>query len=847
MDSDNKHGYLARYGEKLIEAGYRIVPLKVGEKFPPFDGWEQVRPDIDELRGWLANGVDFVHKKTGEDRNVKVTKAGIGIIAANTPGVDLDIRDKEVALHMEQWVHDNVAMAPVRVGMAPKRLLMFRTDAPFRKMNSAIFEDEFGDKHQIEILGDGQQFVAMHIHPETGKPYEWLYNDGPLITPHDELPILTADAARRIIAEFEKVGKENGWKVKKKSANMLTTTAPAEIDMDDPFIADSQKTDIDEEELHAKLLLVPPADDYETWMNVGMALYHQFDGGERGLELWHEWAQNSAEYDADEIDDKWENGGLDVTGKDRMPMTARYILKLAKEAAETAATETLDQVCEALRAAKTVQELNKAAAQVKKTQLDAPSREQVVGLLKDCFKILTGQNLGVKTARDMVRFENPKTKELPRWLKGWVYLSDEDRFYSTASRSMMTQTAFNSSYSRFMLTKQDVLEGRPVPERLPAHVALNVYQVPVVAGRRYMPGGDELFTINGVEYANLYTEAGIPEVPEEHSKRDRRNLAIVQAHFAHLFKIERDRELFKDWLAYIVQNPGKRPNWAVLMQGTEKDGKTFFGVMMGAVLGEQNLAIVDPKSLEESFNAFAEGHQLAFIEEVKLHGHNRYDVLNRIKPLITNSAITIRRMRTDSYKVPNMTAYLLATNFRDALPISDSDSRYFILFSHYQTKFALEQFIKCNPGYYDNLYRAIEESPGAIRGWLMNREFGADFNPNARAPASTAHRYMVMMTKSEDQEAVEELLAESMRWDMCRELLSATDLLEQMVSNGEDLDTLPKTRKISKLLSDMGFTFLGRVKIDGRPRRYWSQTPERFIIDGELDTQKVRDWVEMTL
>lgn len=46
-----------------------------------------------------------------------------------------------------------------------------------RKMSSAKFVDEKGEKHQVEILGAGQQFVAYGIHPETGKPYH-----GPTLT-----------------------------------------------------------------------------------------------------------------------------------------------------------------------------------------------------------------------------------------------------------------------------------------------------------------------------------------------------------------------------------------------------------------------------------------------------------------------------------------------------------------------------------------------------------------------------------------------------------------------------------------------------------------------------------------
>lgn len=48
--------------------------------------------------------------------------------------------------------------------------------------------------------------------------------------------------------------------------------------------------------------------DYNTWLNVGMALNHQYNGEEKGKELWREWSKTYKESDnnLDKIDYKWE-------------------------------------------------------------------------------------------------------------------------------------------------------------------------------------------------------------------------------------------------------------------------------------------------------------------------------------------------------------------------------------------------------------------------------------------------------------------------------------------------------------------------------------------------------------
>ena len=63
--------------------------------------------------------------------------------------------------------------AMVRYGNRPKCGLVYRTDKPFRKIQTAEHWSEDGQKCQGEALGLGQQFVSHHDHPDTGRPYEW--------------------------------------------------------------------------------------------------------------------------------------------------------------------------------------------------------------------------------------------------------------------------------------------------------------------------------------------------------------------------------------------------------------------------------------------------------------------------------------------------------------------------------------------------------------------------------------------------------------------------------------------------------------------------------------------------
>jgi hypothetical protein len=91
--------------------------------------------------------------------------------------------------------------------------------------------------------------------------------------------------------------------------------------------------------LSVKLGLVPGAADYDTWRDVGMALWHQYDGDNEGLILWHEWSAQANNYDSDALDEKWPTFEAD---KGRQPVTAKLILKLANEEEKRLAGEQVE-------------------------------------------------------------------------------------------------------------------------------------------------------------------------------------------------------------------------------------------------------------------------------------------------------------------------------------------------------------------------------------------------------------------------------------------------------------------------------------------------------------------------
>jgi hypothetical protein len=341
--------------------------------------------------------------------------------------------------------------------------------------------------------------------------------------------------------------------------------------------------------------------------------------------------------------------------------------------------------------------------------------------------------------------------------------------------------------------------------------------------RAYLPGVEEFFTMNGLDYANIYSERNMPPVPVKLGRQDRENVQRVLHHFHHLFPDKREAEIAISWFAYVVQER-KRPNWAIMMQGAEGDGRSFFGSMMAAVLGGDNVRTVNAKTLEDKFNGWAEGQLFTLIEEVRMIGHNRHDVINSIKPLITNDTIDIRAMHMNSYNVPNTTAYMLTTNFQNALPLNDTDRRYFVLMSQWQDAKSIEDL---GTEYFDELFATLRESAGAIRGWLLKYKLHPEFKPQGRAPNSRGKAQMIDLNKSDEVVQTEDLIDGGFFHDISNDVVLVSKLAEVLSKKNSPYTV--KEASCAAILRQLGFTYLGRVMIDGKRDRIWSKTPKRFM------------------
>ncbi|MFM7851274.1 MAG: PriCT-2 domain-containing protein [Flammeovirgaceae bacterium] len=264
--------------QRYFEAGYNILPLAKGGKQPIINGWQEWgkrRQPQFQIDNW------------------------INIYADCNIGLPLGEANSIIALDFDNNVSD-----------LHEKIISITPPSPVRKVGAKGFTAFYrynGERNRrwkaegktvVELLSTGTQTVLPYsIHPDTGKPYIWLTEDTLLDYSVDDLPQLTKDFIDKIDELFG---------IKRKIIEYST----------------NQAADIELDSIKNALQFIP-ANEYSTWIEIGMALNHTY--GDSAFNVWDSWSASATNYDGSKMDYKWRSFGAYQGAK----LTAATILHYA--------------------------------------------------------------------------------------------------------------------------------------------------------------------------------------------------------------------------------------------------------------------------------------------------------------------------------------------------------------------------------------------------------------------------------------------------------------------------------------------------------------------------------------
>lgn len=554
---------------------------------------------------------------------------------------------------------------------------------------------------------------------------------------------------------------------------------------------------------------------YEEWLRVGAAMHHQGQGDEEWLQAWDEWSQGSSKWAEGYCEAKWRSFS-EQRASGHGALTLASLLKATKaprqEAAVEARQELLQELLDQVQDCTDARPLQDhvAAQAANSAALTDIERAALAKAIVTRAKAL-GAPVPMGTVRGWVRcrVRSAQPTSAPAWASEWVYVTDGDKFLNLATKEEVTAQGFRARFNRQMPMNQDGSRERA------DQAALELWGTPTVAHKSYMPGAGPTFEMFGLQWANLYRPESVPQMPEQLSQEEMEAIELVEQHLQVYLADERERQLLLSWLAHNVQHPGVKIRWAPYVHGVPGDGKSFFAELVAVAMGGQNVRSLNGSTLESNFTDWAAGYALVAIEEMKQHGHNRYDVMNRLKPFITNSQVEIHPKGKASYTAPNVSNYIVFSNYLDGAPVDEGDRRYMFLSSQLTTDKAKKL---TEEGYFTNLFNAVRQHPGAMRKWLMGVSMHPDFDANGRAPDTEIKRTVVEMSKTDFHTLAEDVLDEG-ALGVTPDVISSPHLVQALanLTGGEK----PATNRINTLLTHLGFTYWDRKKWRGKPCRIW--------------------------
>jgi len=275
-------------------------------------------------------------------------------------------------------------------------------------------------------------------------------------------------------------------------------------------------------------------------------------------------------------------------------------------------------------------------------------------------------------------------------------------------------------------------------------------------------------------------------------------------HITWLF--EDATEPFLDWLAHVEQEPGVLPHYGFLHISKNTGlGRNWVSSVLTQVFRGYCAPGIDlVRLLTGQFNRVLASKVLIIVDEIKAAtAGERWKYSEKLKSIVTAEVREINGKNANEYWERNAGRFLVLSNHLDALPLDETDRRWYV---HYTTKTAKL------PEEYQKLYQLLKNPDfiDSVTYFLRVRDI-SNFNPGERPPMNEAKSQVMEELRSDLDNALESL-KECWPSDLItsREMSTALRILL-------DFDEKPHRNK----LSERGFTNLGRgkkrqLKVNGR-------------------------------
>jgi hypothetical protein len=189
--------------------------------------------------------------------------------------------------------------------------------------------------------------------------------------------------------------------------------------------------------------------------------------------------------------------------------------------------------------------------------------------------------------------------------------------------------------------------------------------------------------------------------------------------------------------------------------------------------------------------------------------------------------------RRRTARLPNIQWWVMFSNYEDAVPIEDTDRRYWVHRCCLETP--------RDRTYYDALW-AFYNNGGVekIAGWLLARDVAGRFDPKAPPPMTDAKREMINLTVPKQVRWVRDQFLEGGMYEH-RKIVTITEIVKDADNMNSDAPRGVNYRWVAVALKAEGFNNHDhhRTKINGDARQLWVRDPSGLL--SKLSADQIRE------
>lgn len=391
----------------------------------------------------------------------------------------------------------------------------------------------------------------------------------------------------------------------------------------------------------------------------------------------------------------------------------------------------------------------------------------------------------------------------------YVYVKEVDQFWDRTNRKFYTVQAVRRAHRRDMPPGDD---GHNLDPEL---FLFSLCPVETVDGVTFFPGESEIVHEGKERCVNTWTP---PRLVPMHG-----DAAPFVDHLHYV--CDGDEKVaghFLDFLACLVQSPAIKIKWAPLIIGAPGIGKGAIFDAIQPAIGAANFRMIGMSNLASEFNGYLRSTSLAVVPELRIG--DRVDVMNTLKPWITDSMLEINEKGIKTFSMPNRVNWLCFSNYRNATVLDDGDRRFFIHITKAKPK---------PQAYYDQYYAWLHAHGYAlVYGYLLKRDL-SNFKPNGPAPVTKSKEIVAEASKPAWWKYLHAKYIDGDHPFECDFVVTshAVDYLK------EDRRRDYNLTQVGDFLGEMGGVSLGQKTVEGRKLTVWA-------VRGEAE--RVRSGAEIT-